>query len=290
MPDSHLDRSKARLQETGTEAGANWSRLWTERLSRSRHQTGLRRRGISSEQFWDGFSRWQELHRYTRYPGRVLERILEAVDAQTTVLDIGAGNGAFAIPVAKAAKQVTAVEPSPGQIARLMENAALAGVGNINVLQSRWEDVSGAEAAQHDLVVAAYCFQMNDITSALEKMYRAAGRSLFLVHSAGHDMLGPLGDILGNMETGPDYVHLYNVLSEMGHRASVEVFTRDYEIPLDFDLEILGYSQALSAENKGKLRRHLEMAGKVFARDGVPWVRRQYKDALIHLNKEVGLR
>lgn len=290
MADSHLDRSKAGLQETGTETGANWSQLWTERLSRSRHQTGLRRRGISSEQFWDGFSRWQDLHRYTRYPGRVLERILESVDAHTTVLDIGAGNGAFAIPVAKAAKQVTAVEPSPGQIARLMENAALAGVGNINVLPSHWEDVSGAEAAQHDLVVAAYCFQMSDITSALEKMYRAAGRSLFLVHSAGHDMLGPLGDILGNMETGPDYVHLCNVLDAMGHRANVEVFTRDYEIPLDFDLEILGYSQALSAENKGKLRRHLEMAGKVFARDGVPWVRRQYKDALIQLNKEVCLR
>lgn len=286
MPDSYLDRSKAGLQETGTETGVNWSQLWAERLSRSRHQTGLRRRGISSEQFWDGFSRWQELHRYTRYPGRVLERILESVDHQTTVLDIGAGNGAFAIPVAKASRQVTAVEPSSGQIARLMENAALAGVRNINVLQSRWEDVSGAEAGQHDLVVAAYCFQMNDITSALEKMIKAARRSLFLVHAAGHDMLKPLGDILGNMETGPDGILLHKVLLEMGHKSSLELFARDYEIPLDLDMEIMGYSHGLSAEHKAKLRHYLESQGKICSHNGQLWARRQYKDALIHLEKE----
>lgn len=266
--------------------GFDWSVAWEERLSRSNHQVRLRNRGVSSEAFWDGFSRWPELRRYTGYPGKVLECVLEAVDPGTSVLDIGAGDGAFAVPLARAAKRVTAVEPSAGQVARLVENAAAEGVKNLTVLQKRWEDVDGVEIGRHEVVLAAYCFQMKDIRSALQKMYEAAGRSLFLVHFVDHDLVRALHQVTGDSEAGPDYIFLLNILHEMGHPASVSIMTRDYEIPLDLQLDAFSYSHGLSLEQRGSLRRHLESEGRVISNGGALWARRWYKDALIRLDKE----
>ncbi|MBN2099535.1 MAG: class I SAM-dependent methyltransferase [Dehalococcoidia bacterium] len=266
--------------------GVDWSRAWSEQLSRSNHQNRLRNQNISSEDFWDGFTGWQEMHRYTRYPGKALERVLDSVDPQTTVLDIGAGDGAFAVPLAKTAKLVTALEPSSGQIARLLENAAMAGVKSIAILKSRWEDVSSTEIGSHDVVVAAYCFQMKDIRAALQKMFDSAKRSLFLLHFVDHDLVKPLHEITGNSNTGPDYIYLLNILYEMGYPASLDILTRDYEIPLDLQLDAFVYSHGLSAEHRDRLRRHLESEGKVFSHDGQLWARRRYEDALIRLDKE----
>ncbi len=267
-------------------SGFDWSKAWVEQLSRSNHQNRLRNLGVSSEDFWDGFSSWQEMHRYTGYPGKVLERVLESVDSQTTVLDIGAGNGAFAVPLAKAAKQVTAVEPSSGQIGRLMENAATAGVKNITILQSRWEEVDSAELGCHDVVVAAYCFQMKDIRAALQKMCDTAKRSLFLLYFVDHDLVKPLHEITGNSNTGPDYIYLLNILYEMKHHANLDILARDYEIPLELQLDAFVYSHGLSTEHRDKLQHFLESEGKTYPRDGRLWVKRRYVDALIRLDKE----
>jgi len=266
--------------------GFDWSVAWEERLSRSNHQARLRSRGISSEAFWDGFSRWPELHRYTGYPGKALECVLRAVGPGTSVLDIGAGDGAFAVPLAGAARRVTAVEPSAGQVLRLMENAAAAGVKNLTVLRSRWEDVDGLRLGRHDLVLAAYCFQMRDIRSALQRMYEAAGRSLFLVHFVDHDLVDALHQATGDSEAGPDYTFLLNILHEMGHPASASILTREYQIPLDLQLDAFVYSHGLKAEQRSGLRHHLESEGKVLSSGGMLWVRRWYKDALIRLDKE----
>lgn len=263
----------------------NWAEEWASRLTRSNLKTRLQARGVSSEEFWDGFTGWQQLHSYTKYPGQALDRILECVDPHSTVLDIGAGNGAIAVPLAKAVRHVTAVEPSSGQIARLMENAGLVGVSNIRVIPKRWEDTTLQELGCHDVVIAAYCFQMTDIRGALEKMYAAATRSLFLLHFVDHDLVEPLRDILGGLESGPDYLCLYNVIDEMGYRASLEVFTRDYEIPVDFQLEMLAYTHGLSIEQKERLIACLASTGRLSSRDKVVWARRQYRDALITLSK-----
>lgn len=255
-------------------------------MSRSNHQSRLRDLGISSEDFWNGFSSWQEMQSYTGYPGGALKRILDSVDTETTVLDIGAGNGAFAVPLAKAAKQVTAVEPSSGQIGRLMENAAAAGANNITVLQSHWEDVHSDELGRHDVVIAAYCFQMKDIRGALQKMHAAANRSLFLVYFADHDLAEPLRKIKEGLGTGPDYIYLLNVLYEMGLQANLEIITRDYEIPIDLQLDVFGYTHGLSPAQKRRLRDYMESEGKTCSHDGAVWVKRQYRDALMQLEKE----
>ncbi|HEY8601279.1 MAG TPA: class I SAM-dependent methyltransferase, partial [Thermomicrobiales bacterium] len=59
-----------------------------------------------------------------------LDQLLAVVDRETTVLDVGAGWGRFAIPLAQAARGVTAVEPSAPLRTLLRENAIAAGVGD----------------------------------------------------------------------------------------------------------------------------------------------------------------
>lgn len=264
----------------------NWSKAWIERLARSSHKARLKRGDISSEEFWDRFGTWEEYERYTAYPGRALDRILECVDPQSTVLDIGAGSGAFTIPLAKAGRFVTAVEPSSGQLSRLYRKAKREGVGNFRVIQSRWEDVDAEEVGCHDIVTAAYCLAMEDIEAALDKMYRVVARGLFIVHFAGHDLLEPIREMCGGYDSMPDYIFLLNVLYEMGHRASVEVFTRDYELPLDLQLKMFGYSQGFSTELRGRIRHYLEANDRIRLHNGVPWVKRQYRDALIWIRKD----
>src|ERR1700690_2872686 len=49
----------------------------------------------------------------------VLNRLLHAVSPATTVLDVGAGAGQYALPPALVCKAVTVIEPDPGMVPAL---------------------------------------------------------------------------------------------------------------------------------------------------------------------------
>lgn len=69
------------------------------------------------------------------------------------MVDVGAGGGRLAIPLAGRCREVVAVEPSPAMRAVLAEEAARQGVTNIRVVAANWED---AEVAPAPLVFAAH--------------------------------------------------------------------------------------------------------------------------------------
>lgn len=255
--------------------------VWARKLSRSHHRARLTALNLSSEQFWDGFDRWPEYLRYIAYPGRVLDRILGSVTPQSTVLDIGAGSGALTIPLAGAAKSVTAVEPSSGQIARLLESANASGISNLSVIRKRWEEISLEEIGTFGIVTAGYCLQMEDIRTALEKMRRAACERVFIVHFAGHDMLDDLARITGRFDPGPDHRDLMAVLFEMGYRPEVEIIRRHFTIPLRLQMEVFAYSLGLSSEEREALFLQLRASGRVVDYEGTYRVKRWYDDALI---------
>lgn len=83
-----------------------------------------------------------------------LDHLLALVDTETTVLDVGAGWGRFAIPLAGAARAVTAVEPSAALRGFLAENAAVAGIADerLRVIAADWETATVSPA---DLVLCA---------------------------------------------------------------------------------------------------------------------------------------
>jgi 16S rRNA G527 N7-methylase RsmG len=231
--------------------------------------------------FWDSLQIWEDYERYTNYPGRLIRPILDSVDSNQTVLDIGAGSGSFAIPLAKQARWVTAVEPSCAQCRRLNEAAALDGIGNISVIQKDWNTVGLEEVEHHDVVVASYCLFMTGMAAAVSKMLQLTRRRLFLVHLAGHDLGDVIREIRGEEAQLPGHRMLVMVLKEMGLTPTVRIFSRDYTLPLHLQLEMFRSDQGFTVSEICDLKKALEHSGRILMKDGEPWIDRTYQDALI---------
>ena len=53
-------------------------------------------------------------------------------------LDIGAGGGRYALPLALRVRQVIAIDPSPAMLSTLIEDSRDHGINNLQVIESRW--------------------------------------------------------------------------------------------------------------------------------------------------------
>ena len=268
----------------------DWTEEWRKRHENSAWVRHLKEKGIANEDFWDGYKfgdRNEEYNKYVNYPGPILERMMKFISSESTVLDIGAGAGAYTIPFAEAAKKVTVVEPSKGQISRLMRRAEREGLSNIEVINKRWEDVEEEELERYDLVNAAYCFHMPDIKVALQKMLNVTKNVLFLITLVEHGFDDVYEIIFGGKhDNSPNYIYLYNVLYQMGIPANVEILAREYLLPLDMQLENLHYSYDLTPDVEEKVKAHLASTGRLTEKDGKILVKRKYKDAIIWYCKE----
>lgn len=92
------------------------------------------------------------------YPPELLDRLSELAGGPgRTVVDLGAGTGLVALPLARAGLHVVAVEPAEAMLNVLEEVAA----GGVEALHARAED-TGIAAARADLAVLADSLQWVD--------------------------------------------------------------------------------------------------------------------------------
>ena len=159
------------------------------------------------------------------------------ITPESRVLDIGAGPGTLAVPIAGIARHVTAVEPAPGMADCLDENIREAGIKNIVVVRKKWEDVeiSADLACPYDVVVASYSLGVPDLRDALLKMDAASGKYVYIFWFA--DMQSPwrrnYGPIWEQLFGVPAREHrqpniIFNLLNQMGIYANVEVTKEDH--------------------------------------------------------------
>ena len=93
------------------------------------------------------------------------------IPAGARVLDIGAGTGTHAVPLAAGGCDVTVVEPSEAMREELEKNRLLAGAGPVTIIPKRWEDISHKELGESfDVVIASYSLSMQDIGDAVQKI------------------------------------------------------------------------------------------------------------------------
>jgi ubiquinone/menaquinone biosynthesis C-methylase UbiE len=104
------------------------------------------------------------------YAARVLDAIGPRLGVCETALDVGAGCGALAIPLARRLRAVTGLEPSPAMARALRGWAAEAGIDNVAVVEAAWGEVT---ADAHDLVL---CAHVADLLRADSNFLREAGR------------------------------------------------------------------------------------------------------------------
>lgn len=68
----------------------------------------------------------------------VLDVLLDHARPEDTWLDVGAGGGRYALPLALRVREVVAVDPSAAMVAALADDAAAAGIDNIRSIDARW--------------------------------------------------------------------------------------------------------------------------------------------------------
>jgi SAM-dependent methyltransferase len=267
--------------KTNDEHPSDHAQVWERQMDRWRRMRQERGADPDSAAFWNGLHIWEVYMQYTNFPGPLLQHVLDAVEGSQTVLDIGAGSGSFTLPLARQAGWVTAVEPSSSQCRRLMRAVASEGIVNISVIQKDWNSVGLEEVGRHDIVVASYCLFMTGIVAAIHKMHQLARRRVFLVHLAGHDLQDMIREIRESDAEVPDHRLLLYVLKEMGLDVTARVFSRDCALPLNLQLEMFRSAQGFTGLEVRRLKRALEVSGRIEVKNGEPWIARTYQDALI---------
>jgi len=107
----------------------------------------------------------------------VLERLLALARTGDRWLDIGAGAGRYALPLAGRVRDVVAIDPSASMIAALREGMTEHGIGNISTVQGRWpEDFAGGTLRADVALIAHVGYDVEAIGPFLDAMEAAATR------------------------------------------------------------------------------------------------------------------
>ena len=146
-------------------------------------------------------------------------RILEPfLSPRKTLIDVGAGAGRFATPLAQRLEWVTAVEPSEGMRSHIPVR------DNVTIVASTWED---AEVAPADLVICSHVmYGVADPVPFLDKLQGAARDRVFVVMRES-DLPHPATEVrrrlLGEMGPRlPRFSELFMLLLQMGITPDVD--------------------------------------------------------------------
>ncbi|HLT20357.1 MAG TPA: class I SAM-dependent methyltransferase [Thermomicrobiales bacterium] len=116
-------------------------------------------------------------HHFTEDPHRtddeILNRLLALGGPETTWLDVGAGGGRYALPLALHSKAVIAVEPSEGMRQVLAEQAKLHGITNLEIRDYRWPE--GSDTVSADISLNAHVgYDIRPINAFIDGLERAS--------------------------------------------------------------------------------------------------------------------
>jgi SAM-dependent methyltransferase len=208
----------------------DWNEIWKER----------QKRHVSSKHFNDPSHNWNKRENAERYDSTSRSEYDDRVKTTITglditknshVLDIGAGPGTLAIPLAPLVKEITAIEPGEGMVSILNERMKKKGITNVKSIQKRWEDIDPHSdlAGQYDVVIASLSLTMEDIQLALQKMDAVSQEYVYLFWFVDmpfwERMYADLWEPLHGSEyyPGPKADCLFGVLYQLGIYANVEM-------------------------------------------------------------------
>jgi SAM-dependent methyltransferase len=143
-----------------------------------------------------------------------------------SVLDVGCGSGALALPLARAGHTVVGLDFSAGMLDLLRRHAAEEGLTNLRTVQAAWDDdwrAAGVAAA--DVVIASRSLDVRDLRSALEKLGAFARRRVCVTLPAdgllypqllAHEAVGRPCSRRGDQTTAVNVLRQMGIAPEVG--------------------------------------------------------------------------
>jgi SAM-dependent methyltransferase len=217
----------------------NWNELWKAIHVSSRPRV---------EKDRDPGSIWnKKAHAYNRITRDEKESTRQEIGLLNlfptdTVLDMGAGTGRLAVPIAGMVSHVTALDSSEGMLGHLRNRMEAEGRANYTCVVKRWEDVEvGVDLPVHDVVIAAFSLGFYDVGSALLKLDAAAKRSVHLFWHMGEwrepqemSLYTAVHGEEANRRVGyPDALFLVNILHDYGIYADIRIYRALWETVYD---------------------------------------------------------
>ena len=199
-------------------AAARWRRLVHGRLDEMARLSPDS--GSVSGSFWD--SRAERYGARLRVPDPArepfLRRLLRVTGPSSSVIDVGAGTGRFALALTPSVAHVTAVEPAPAMLAVLERGAAQRGVANLTTIRATWEEAAVEPA---DVVFSSFVVTLVPEAAAFVAKLEASARRRVLLYLGAYcadALLDPLWRHFHaeRRTPGPTYLDALAVLRELG--------------------------------------------------------------------------
>ena len=155
----------------------------------------------------------------------LVNRLLQEVEPQHTVMDVGAGGGRLALPLALRCAKMVAVEPSSSMCQVLREQATDSGLDNVTLVEARWEE---AQVEAVDIVLCAHVlYVVAEIEDFVRKMEaNARGKVLVVLFQAPpQSQIYPLWQMVHEEERIPlpSLPQFREVLEQLGIDGNVEM-------------------------------------------------------------------
>ena len=196
---------------------------WTEMVRAEHAQSDSMRKEEPPADSWRALA--QNFKADPRRTDDVLVSHLRGMIASgQTILDVGAGGGKLALPLALDAQKVIAVEPSPSMCRVLREAAAEFDVQNVEVVEAGWLD---AQVERADVAVCAHVlYVIQDIEAFVRKLEEHAGQVLVIMYQGPpQSQVYPLWERVHGVPRLPlpSLPEFLEVLEQLGTKPKVDV-------------------------------------------------------------------
>jgi len=190
-----------------------------------------------------------EALRFGEYPGAFLPHIAPLLLPTDTLLDVGAGTGAWSLALAPLVSRVTAVDMSGEALDALKEEMRVRGIANIELLKLQWADFNGPT---HDVCLCAHAVSALTADPDGIARFSAKARRLCLVITAASDEKNMFGlDELFKMlnkplpKRGGTYTQLAPALQRAGVSPDIKRVRYEFGQPVKDEAEAYAFIRAL---------------------------------------------